>query len=191
VNSYGFNDAARAVLEGARNDARRRQHEYVGTEHILSSLLLETDGIPAAVFRTLDIDIAAMQAQIDKVVGPGHPQAKLIDLPYTSRSRKVVELAMSEARELGHNYIGSEHILAGVIKEEKGIAAQILVRAGASLEKVRRAILVELSQRPGTQDSVRAETIGSVVIELNMTDGTVTRNQFDNVLAALRFLTNQ
>src|SRR6266550_3434662 len=125
MNGYNFTDRVRKVLQMAREEAARLHHEYVGTEHILLGLIREGEGVAAAVLTNLNVDLEEIQQKIEETVKKGKAAAAAgPDLPYTSRAKKVLELAMSEARELNHSYVGTEHLLLGLLREEKGIAAQ-------------------------------------------------------------------
>ncbi len=142
MNGYNFTDRVRKVLQMAREEAARLHHEYVGTEHILLGLIREGEGVAAAVLTNLNVDLEEIQQKIEETVKKGKaPAAAGPDLPYTSRAKKVLELAMSEARELNHSYVGTEHLLLGLLREEKGIAAQVLTDAGVNLEQARAETL--------------------------------------------------
>ena len=139
MNGYNFTERVRKVLQMAREEAQRLHHEYVGTEHILLGLIREGEGVAAAVLQNLNVDLDEVQQKIEETVKKGKAvQATGPDLPYTSRAKKVLELAMSEARELNHSYVGTEHLLLGLLREEKGIAAQVLTEAGVNLDAARR-----------------------------------------------------
>ncbi|HEX5075972.1 MAG TPA: ATP-dependent Clp protease ATP-binding subunit [Gemmatimonadaceae bacterium] len=132
----------RKVLAMAREEAARLHHEYVGTEHILLGLIREGEGVAAAVLQNLSVDLDEIQQKIEDTVKKGKAsQTTGPDLPYTSRAKKVLELAMSEARELSHSYVGTEHLLLGLLREEKGIAAQVLTDAGVNLDAARAETL--------------------------------------------------
>src|SRR3989442_857714 len=142
MNGYNFTDRVRKVLQMAREEAARLHHEYVGTEHILLGLIREGEGVAAAVLTNLNVDLEEIQQKIEETVKKGKAAAAAgPDLPYTSRAKKVLELAMSEARELNHSYVGTEHLLLGLLREEKGIAAQVLTDAGVNLEQARAQTL--------------------------------------------------
>ena len=142
MNGYNFTDRVRKVLQMAREEAARLHHEYVGTEHILLGLIREGEGVAAAVLTNLNVDLDEIQQKIEETVKKGKaPAPEGPDLPYTSRAKKVLELAMSEARELNHSYVGTEHLLLGLLREEKGIAAQVLADAGINLEQARAETL--------------------------------------------------
>src|SRR5512144_494452 len=142
MNGYNFTDRVRKVLQMAREEAARLHHEYVGTEHILLGLIREGEGVAAAVLTNLNVDLEDIQQKIEETVKKGKAAAAAgPDLPYTSRAKKVLELAMKEARELNHTYVGTEHLLLGLIAEGKGIAAQVLVEAGATLDVTRNEVL--------------------------------------------------
>src|SRR5258706_12953526 len=136
MNGYNFTDRVRKVLQMAREEAARLHHEYVGTEHILLGLIREGEGVAAAVLTNLNVDLDDIQQKIEETVKKGKAAAAPgPDLPYTSRAKQVLELAMTEARELNHSYVGTEHLLLGLLREEKGIAAQVLTDAGVNLEQ--------------------------------------------------------
>ena len=142
MNGYNFTDRVRKVLQMAREEAARLHHEYVGTEHILLGLIREGEGVAAAVLTNLNVDLEEIQQKIEETVKKGKASsAPGPDLPYTSRAKKVLELAMTEARELNHSYVGTEHLLLGLLREEKGIAAQVLTDAGVTLEQSRSETL--------------------------------------------------
>jgi ATP-dependent Clp protease ATP-binding subunit ClpC len=155
MNGYNFTERVRKVLQMAREEAQRLHHEYVGTEHILLGLIREGEGVAAAVLQNLNVDLDEVQQKIEETVKKGKAvQATGPDLPYTSRAKKVLELAMSEARELNHSYVGTEHLLLGLLREEKGIAAQVLTEAGVNLDAARtetlRLLGTEMPQQGGT-----------------------------------------
>ena len=142
MNGYNFTERVRKVLAMAREEAARLHHEYVGTEHILLGLIREGEGVAAAVLQNLNVDLEDIQTKIEETVKRGKAaQATGPDLPYTSRAKKVLELAMGEARELNHSYVGTEHLLLGLLREEKGIAAQALTDCGVNLDAARTETL--------------------------------------------------
>ncbi|HEY7686032.1 MAG TPA: Clp protease N-terminal domain-containing protein [Gemmatimonadales bacterium] len=142
MNGYNFTDRSRKVLQLAREESARLQHEYVGTEHILLGLIREGEGVAAAVLTNLNVDQDEIRGTIEETVKQGKGVASDgADLPYTSRAVKVLELAMSEARDLDHSYVGTEHLLLGLLREEKGMAAQVLIDAGVTLEMARHETL--------------------------------------------------
>ncbi len=150
MNGYNFTDRVRRVLQLAREEAARLHHEHVGTEHILLGLIREGEGVGAAVLTNLNVDLEEIKQRIEETVKPGKTAAAAgPDLPYTSRAKKVLEFAMSEARELNDKYVGTEHLLLGVLREEKGIGAQVLTEAGVTVEAARSEVLRVL----GTQRS--------------------------------------
>jgi ATP-dependent Clp protease ATP-binding subunit ClpC len=154
MNGYNFTERVRKVLAMAREEAARLHHEYVGTEHILLGLIREGEGVAATVLQNLSVELDEIQQKIEETVKKGKAaQTTGPDLPYTSRAKKVLELAMSEARELSHSYVGTEHLLLGLLREEKGIAAQVLTDAGVNLEAARaetlRILGTEMPSQPG------------------------------------------
>jgi ATP-dependent Clp protease ATP-binding subunit ClpC len=148
MNGYNFTDRVRKVLQMAREEAARLHHEYVGTEHILLGLIREGEGVAAAVLTNLNVDLEEIQQKIEETVKKGKAAAAAgPDLPYTSRAKKVLELAMSEARELNHSYVGTEHLLLGLLREQEGVAAQVLMNLGVKLEQVRAEVLVVMGKK--------------------------------------------
>ena len=142
MNGYNFTERVRKVLALSREEAARLHHEYVGTEHILLGLIREREGVAAAVLQSLKVDLDQIQRTIERVLDKGRPSQEAgPDLPYTSRAKKVLELSMSEARELNHSYVGTEHLLLGLLREEKGIAAQVLADANVTVEIARAETL--------------------------------------------------
>jgi ATP-dependent Clp protease ATP-binding subunit ClpC len=139
--NYNFTDRVRKVLAMAREEAIRLQHDYVGTEHILLGLIREGEGVAAAVLMNLNVDLEQIHERIEESVRKGKATIALGELPYTSRAKKVLEYAMAEARELNHSYVGTEHLLLGLLREEKGIAAVVLNSLGVSLEDARAETL--------------------------------------------------
>jgi ATP-dependent Clp protease ATP-binding subunit ClpC len=135
--NYNFTDRVRKVLAMAREEAIRLQHDYVGTEHILLGLIREGEGVAAAVLMNLNVDLEQIHERIEESVKKGKATIALGELPYTSRAKKVLEYAMAEARELNHSYVGTEHLLLGLLREEKGIAAQVLNSLGLTLDEAR------------------------------------------------------
>ena len=160
MNGYNFTERVRKVLAMAREEAARLHHEYVGTEHILLGLIREGEGVAATVLQNLSVELDEIQQKIEETVKKGKAaQTTGPDLPYTSRAKKVLELAMSEARELSHSYVGTEHLLLGLLREEKGIAAQVLTDAGVNLEAARAETLRILgTEMPQQQGGAQAST---------------------------------
>lgn len=158
MNGYNFTNGVRRVLQMAREEAMRLRHEYVGTEHILLGLMRENDGVPAAVLKTFNVDPGDLVKAVEVALKPGQTdQAAGPDLPYTSRAKKVLECSMSEARELSHSYVGSEHLLLGLLREEKGIAAQVLTQAGVRLELARAEVVRRIGRGVGAADGARPQ----------------------------------
>ncbi len=136
-----FTDRAKKVMNLARQEAQRFNHEYLGTEHILLGLVQEGSGVAANVLKNMGIDLNKSRMEVEKIVKTGPSMVTTGQLPLTPRAKKVLELSMEEAGNLGHNYIGTEHLLLGLIKENEGIAAQALLNLVATLEGVRDAVL--------------------------------------------------
>ena len=136
-----FTDRAKKVMNLARQEAQRFNHEYLGTEHVLLGLVQEGSGVAANVLKNMGIDLNKIRMEVEKIVKTGPSMVTMGQLPFTPRAKKVLELSMEEAGNLGHNYIGTEHLLLGLIKENEGIAAQVLLNLGVKLEDVREEVL--------------------------------------------------
>ncbi|MEW5758486.1 MAG: ATP-dependent Clp protease ATP-binding subunit [Candidatus Omnitrophota bacterium] len=145
-----FTERARKVIILSKEEARRFNHDYIGTEHMLLGLIREGEGVAATVLQKLGLDLESIRMEIEKLVQPGPATQVMGDIPFTPRAKKVLELAAEEARALGHNYIGTEHILLGLIREGEGVASQVLLNLGLDLDKVREEIMELLgSATPG------------------------------------------
>jgi ATP-dependent Clp protease ATP-binding subunit ClpC len=143
-----FTDRARRVVVLAQDEARRLNHNYIGTEHILLGLIHEGEGVAAKALESLGINLNAVRTQVEEIIGRGQ-QAHPGHIPFTPRAKKVLELSLRESLQLGHNYIGTEHILLGLIREGDGVAAQVLVKLGADLNRVRQQVIELISgQQP-------------------------------------------
>src|SRR5436309_1489320 len=145
-----FTDRARRVVVLAQEEARMLNHNYIGTEHILLGLLHEGEGVAAKALESLGISLEAVRQQVEEIIGQGQ-QAPSGHIPFTPRAKKVLELSLREALQLGHNYIGTEHILLGLIREGEGVAAQVLVKLGADLNLVRQQVIQLLSGYQGKE----------------------------------------
>ena len=141
MNGYNFTERVRKVLALAREEAARLYHTYVGTEHILLGLVREGGGVAAAVLQNLGADADEIRQLVEEHAKKGPPATVAPDLPYTSRAKKVLELSMAEARELNHSYVGTEHLLLGLLREERGIAAQVLNHFGVTITAAREESL--------------------------------------------------
>jgi len=146
-----FTDRARRVVVLAQEEARFLNHNYIGTEHILLGLLNEGEGIAAKALESLGISLTGVREQVVEIIGQGQ-QAPTGHIPFTPRAKKVLELSLREALQLGHNYIGTEHILLGLIREGEGVAAQVLQKMGAELQKVRQTVIQLLSGPQGSEE---------------------------------------
>ena len=136
-----FTERARKVILLAKEEAKKLNHDYIGTEHILLGLIKEGEGVAAAVLNSLGLEAGAIREEVEKLVQPGPATVMSDDIPFTPRAKKVIELSMDEARNLGHNYIGTEHLLLGLIREGDGVASQVLVNMGLDLKSVRDEVL--------------------------------------------------
>jgi ATP-dependent Clp protease ATP-binding subunit ClpC len=154
-----FTDRARKVMQLANQEAQRFNHEYIGTEHILLGLVKEGSGVAANVLKNLDVDLRKIRLEVEKIVQSGPDMVTMGKLPQTPRAKKVIEYAMEEARNLNHNYVGTEHLLLGLLREQEGVAAQVLMNLGLKLEDVREEVLNLLGH--GLEGSEAGERQGS------------------------------
>jgi len=152
-----FTDRARKVMQLANQEAQRFNHEYIGTEHVLLGLVKEGSGVAANVLKNLDVDLRKIRMEVEKIVQSGPDMVTMGKLPQTPRAKKVIEYAMEEARNLNHNYVGTEHLLLGLLREQEGVAAQVLMNLGLKLEDVRDEVLNLLGHGlEGAESSERA-----------------------------------
>jgi hypothetical protein len=151
-----FTDRARRVVVLAQEEARMLNHNYIGTEHILLGLLHEGEGVAAKALESLGISLEAVRTQVEEIIGQGQ-QAPSGHVPFTPRAKKVMELSLREALQLGHDYIGTEHILLGLIREGDGVAAQVLIRLGAHLDRVRQQVIVLLHEYQGKEPRLASQ----------------------------------
>jgi ATP-dependent Clp protease ATP-binding subunit ClpA len=173
-----FTDRARRVVVLAQEEARMLNHNYIGTEHILLGLIHEGEGVAAKALESLGISLDAVRQQVEEIIGQGQ-QAPSGHIPFTPRAKKVLELSLREALQLGHNYIGTEHILLGLIREGDGVAAQVLVKLGADLNRVRHQVVQLVAARPPREGAPGAE----VQARLDAIEGRLTA--IDGLLAAV------
>jgi ATP-dependent Clp protease ATP-binding subunit ClpA len=159
-----FTDRARRVIVLAQEEARVLNHNYIGTEHILLGLIHEGEGVAAKALESLGISLEAVRAQVEQIIGRGE-ETPSGHIPFTPRTKKVLELSLREALQLGHNYIGTEHILLGLIREGQGVAAQVLVNLGADLSRARQQVLQVLSGHTGVQAGARTRLVRMTVPE--------------------------
>ncbi|QSB15056.1 ATP-dependent Clp protease ATP-binding subunit [Natronosporangium hydrolyticum] len=155
-----FTDRARRVVVLAQEEARMLNHNYIGTEHILLGLIHEGEGVAAKALESLGISLEGVRQQVEEIIGQGQ-QAPSGHIPFTPRAKKVLELSLREALQLGHNYIGTEHILLGLIREGEGVAAQVLVKLGADLNRVRQQVIQLLSGYQGKEPAAAGAGSGS------------------------------
>jgi hypothetical protein len=148
-----FTDRARRAVVLAQEEARLLDHDYIGTEHLLLGLAREREGVAAKALESLGISLEAVRAQVEGIIGRGQMTSGA-QIPFTPRAKKVLELALRESRSLGHGYIGTEHILLGLVREGEGVAAQVLVTLGADLSRVRQQVVQLLSDQPAGEVGV-------------------------------------
>ena len=156
-----FTERARKVIQLANQEASRFNHEYVGTEHLLLGLIKESNGVAANVLKSMGVELRKIRLEIEKLVRPGPDLVQMGRIPPTPRVKKVFEYALEEAEKLNHNYIGTEHILLGLLREQDGIAAQVLMNFGLKLDDVRNEILARLGKDDDESSSDETENSGS------------------------------
>jgi ATP-dependent Clp protease ATP-binding subunit ClpC len=158
-----FTDRAKKVMSFARQEAMKFNHEYIGTEHILLGLVQEGSGVAANVLKNMTVDLEKIRHEVEKIVKTGPSMVTMGQLPFTPRAKKVLELSLEEASQLSHNYIGTEHLLLGLIRENEGIAAQVLMNLGVKLDEVREEVLEFLgaSENSGEEESDNSESAGN------------------------------
>ena len=193
MNGYNFTERVRKVLQIAREESITLKHEYVGTEHMLLGLCREGEGVAAAALQNLNVDSDEVRNSVLEVVKPGVSGERVpVDLPYTSRAKRALELAMSEAYDQQHSYVGTEHLLLGLLREERGIAAQVLVSLGATTEKVRSEVLRLLSTGTNSEPMpVRrrpAESQATITLIVEHPDGRLETRKFRRTADAVTFL---
>lgn len=155
-----FTDRARKVMKLGNQEALRLKHEYIGTEHILLGLVEEGSGVAANVLKNLDVDLPKIRLEVEKIVQSGLGTAATGKLPLIPRAKKVIEFSMEEARTLNHNYVGTEHILLGLLREQEGVAAQVLMNLGLKLEDVREHVLNLLGVGMPTASEIIGRRLG-------------------------------
>lgn len=188
-SSYNFTERVRSCLALAREESHALNHEYVGTEHILLGVIRGGEGVAMATLNILKIDPEKVRQDLLDTVKRGKPgEMHGPDLPYTSRAKKVLELSMMEARDLNHSYVGTEHVLLGLLREEKGIAAQVLRHNGLDIDKARMEILRFLASADHTSRPVSGKEVESVTIKVRFADGSFQQDVFKDVPAAIRHL---
>ena len=143
-----FTERVRKVMYLAREEAARLQHDYIGTEHLLLGVIREGEGIAATVLNNLGLDLDAIRQAVESMVSSTGGTLTIGEIPFTPRAKRVLELSVDEARQLGHNYVGTEHLLLGLIREGEGVAARVLLELGVDRKKVREETLSSWAGRP-------------------------------------------
>jgi ATP-dependent Clp protease ATP-binding subunit ClpA len=180
-----FTDRARRVVVLAQEEARMLNHNYIGTEHLLLGLVHEGEGVAARALESLGISLRAVRQQVEEIIGQGQ-QAPAGHIPFTPRAKKVVELAQREANDLGHNYIGTEHLLLGLVREGEGMAAQVLVKLGADLAGVRQQAVHLLHGPSGSVAPGQGRRRGKRAARARLMDDALARiDALDRRLAAI------
>ena len=165
---HKFTHRARTVLTLAQEEAQRFQHNYIGTEHILLGLLREGEGLAAKVLTTMDISLSEARSKVEAIIGRGSQSRHVPkgEIGLTPRAKKVIELAVDEARRLNHHYVGTEHLLLGLIREGEGVAAGVLEDLGINLQRTRREVMLALehSSFPGSSSRATRPTAGILAV---------------------------
>jgi ATP-dependent Clp protease ATP-binding subunit ClpC len=153
-----FTDRARKVMQLANQEAQRSFHEYIGTEHILLGLVKEGSGIAAKILKSCNLNVGILRIEVERMVPPGAEMFQLGKLPLTPRAKRIVEYAIEESRNLKQNYVGTEHLILGLLREEEGVAAQVLINLGFKLSDLRDKVLAALlpSENPLDSESINA-----------------------------------
>jgi len=192
MNGSNFTERVRSVLALARTEAQRLKHPYVGTEHLLLGLLAEGKGLACEVLADLHVDPRGLVQRVEQSVGTGSTAAAGgLELPYTSRAKKVLELAMTEARNLKHSYVGTEHLLLGLLSEEKGIGAQVLGDFGVTLRSARVTTLKLLGAPAPRADAPPPSPEGepsSIVVTFQYPNGASEVFRFSSAITAISYL---
>jgi ATP-dependent Clp protease ATP-binding subunit ClpC len=198
MSGYSFTERVRRVIAMAREEAILLRHEYVGTEHILLGLIREGEGLAITVLQNLSASPPEIGDAMLETIAAGRSWSGATELPYTARAKKVLELAMAEAREMHHSYVGTEHLLLGLLAERTGIAAQALTRRGITLENVRAEtlrLLGSASSDAGRHTASSAPTVARggpepsrIVVELHFRDGSTKRCECRDRREAMTFL---
>lgn len=198
MNGYNFTERVRKALAMTREEAAKLGHDYISTQHILLGIIAEGGGNAVTVMRTLGVDLRALAERVKALSKPGQARSgNGPDLPYTSPGKKVLELAMREARDLDHPYVGTEHLLLGLLAEEKGVAARALAEAGVELSAARteteRLVRAQISEpesarRAAWLDGRRASRIDRVEISVRFHDGEVRQRSFGSAREAAEYL---
>jgi ATP-dependent Clp protease ATP-binding subunit ClpC len=185
-----FTDRARRVVVLAQEEARLLDHNYIGTEHILLGLLREADGVAARALESMGISLEVVRAQVEEIIGRG-ASAPAGHIPFTPRAKKVLELTLREALQLGHDYLGTEHILLGLVREGEGVAAQVLIKLGAELRAVRRRVVQLVAGMPPSGEQEQAGPAPVLPPDITLitslsTENAQLRQEVDRLRKALR-----
>jgi ATP-dependent Clp protease ATP-binding subunit ClpA len=167
-----FTDRARKVLQLANQEAQSFNHEYIGTEHVLLGLISEGTGVAAIALKNLDISVPKVRIEVEKIVQAGPGMVTMGRLPQTPRAKKVIEFAIEESRNFNHNYVGTEHLLLGLLRETEGVASQVLMNLGLRLDKLRKEVL-DLLGPQGVRPTDSAESLCNIA---EVTHADETRN---------------
>lgn len=193
MQGYNFTERVRRVLAKAREEAATLRHEYLGCEHMLLGLLSD-DGVASAVLQNLDVDLLEAERAVRRLIQPGsaEPLSSRRDLPYTSAAKRTLEFAAMEARELNHSYVGTEHLLLGLMRDQRNIAAQVLSSLGLTFERAQTETLRILgTEMRATLTPPPGERPGHIALTLRYSNGAVVNLSFGDPAEAARYLTSQ
>jgi ATP-dependent Clp protease ATP-binding subunit ClpC len=182
-----FTDRARRVVVLAQDASRQLGHNWIGTEHLLLALLREDEGVAPAALRSLGVSLEAAQAEVERIV-PRESKDPKGHIPFTPRSKKVLELSLREALQLGHNYIGTEHILLGLVREGEGVGAQVLEKLGARQVRVRARVLELMEKLPPEPVAEASHPVSEMIIQSVLAENRTLREEVDRLREALRRL---
>ena len=196
MNGYNFTERVRKSLMLARREAVALRHEYVGTEHMLLGICAEGGGVAEAALTSLNVDLNNVRQAILQVVMPGQGNPGITssdpDLPYTSRAKRALELAINEARDLNHSYVGTEHLLLGLMREANGIAAQVLTSLGMTATGVRTEVVKLLGTEPPSSTTAQkpavTERVATITLVIEHPDGRIEAKKFGHAHDAVSFL---
>ena len=194
LNGYSFTHGVRDVLRHARDEAHGLGHEYIGTEHFLLALVRTPDPMAAEMLRELAVDRDAVRTLVENTVKRGRSTTRGTELPYTSRGKKTLELAMEAAREFGHQHVGTEHLLLGLVRERNGIGGQVLTEHGVTESTAWNAIVAARATEANTPGEtmhsrgVPKVPVKRIVVEVQHADGRVARRECDTTRDAILFL---
>ena len=179
-----FTDRARKVMQLANQEAQRFNHEYIGTEHILLGLVKEGSGVAAHTLKSLNVDLRKVRLEVEKIVQPGPNMVTMGKLPQTPRAKRVIEFAIEEARNLQNNYVGTEHLLLGLLREQEGVAARVLISLGVKVETVKLHLVTIPASTPPSPIGI-SEASSELLDDLSRATGMSREATVDHAISVL------